>query len=103
MFYEWKVVANGKQPYAIARQDDQPMAFAGLQESYRWPGGTVSRTFAIITTDASPDVAQLHNRMPVILEPVDWPVWLGEVPGDPASLLHPAPAGTLRVWPIRKP
>jgi hypothetical protein len=36
--------------------------------------------------------------MPVILEPADWSAWLGEAPGDPASLLHPS-AGTLRTWP----
>jgi hypothetical protein len=34
------------------------------------------------------------------LEPADWPVWLGEATGDPASLLHPPPAGTLRIWPM---
>jgi putative SOS response-associated peptidase YedK len=36
-FYEWKVIEGGKQPYAIAREDGQPMAFAGLWESFRWP------------------------------------------------------------------
>ena len=41
-----------------------------------------------------------HDRMPVILEPPDWPVWLEDVPGDTATLLHPPPADTLRVWPI---
>ena len=60
----------------------------------------MTRSFTIITTDASPDVAEVHDRMPVILEPADWPVWLGETPGDPASLLHRSPAGTLRVWPV---
>ena len=97
-FYEWKVVENGKQPYAIARQDRQPMAFTGLWEGFRWADGTVTRSFAIITTAANADVAELHDRMPVILEPADWPVWLGEVEGDPGSLLHSPPAGTLRVW-----
>jgi putative SOS response-associated peptidase YedK len=38
--------------------------------------------------------------MPVILEPADWPVWLGEAPGAPASLLHPSLAGMLQVWPV---
>jgi putative SOS response-associated peptidase YedK len=98
VFYEWRVVANGKQPYAIARQDDEPMAFVALWEGFRWPDGNATRSFAIITTDANPDVAELHDRMPVILEPADWPVWLGE--GDPASLLHPSLAGTLCVWPV---
>jgi putative SOS response-associated peptidase YedK len=50
------------------------MAFAGLWEGYRSPDGAVARTFTIITTDASPDVAELHDRMPVILEPRDWRV-----------------------------
>jgi putative SOS response-associated peptidase YedK len=99
-FYEWRVVEGGKQPYAISRQDGQPMAFAGLWEGFRWPDGTVTRSFTIITTNASPDVAELHDRMPVILEPHDWPVWFREAPGDPASLLHPSSAGTLRFWPV---
>ena len=83
VFYERRVIANGKQPYAIARQDGEPMAFGGLWEGFRWPDGAVTRSFSIITTDASPGVAELHDRMPAILEPADWPVWLGE-PGNPA-------------------
>jgi putative SOS response-associated peptidase YedK len=58
----------------------------------------VTRSFAIIIMDASPDLAKRHDRMPVILAPADWQVWLGEAPSDPASLLHPSPAATLRVW-----
>ena len=100
VFYEWMVVANGKQPYAIDRQDQQPMAFAGLWEGFRWPDGTVTRSFAIITAAANAEIAELHDRMPVILEPADWPVWLGEAEGDPGSLLHPSPDGTLRTWPV---
>jgi hypothetical protein len=61
------------------------MAFAGLWEGFRWPDGNVTPSFTIITTDASADVAELHERMPVILEPDDWPVWLGETP----AILHP--------------
>ncbi len=100
LFYEWKVTEDDRQPYAIARQDGQPMAFAGLWEEYRFPDLRVLRTFAIITTAASAEMAELHDRMPVILEPADWPAWLGEVQADPASLLHPAPDATLRTWPV---
>ncbi len=82
-FYEWMVIEGGKQPYAIARQDGQPMAFAGIWAAYYDVADTVTRTFAIITTNAGTDVAALHNRMPVILEPADWPAWLGEVEGIP--------------------
>jgi putative SOS response-associated peptidase YedK len=68
-FYEWKPVEGGKQPYAIARINGQPMAFAGLWEGFKWPDGTVTRTFTIVTTYANEVVGELHDRMPVILEP----------------------------------
>jgi putative SOS response-associated peptidase YedK len=45
-------------------------------------------------------MAELHDRMPVILEQQDWPTWLGEVEGDSVALLRPAPDGLLRVWPV---
>ena len=101
-FYEWQAVDGGKQPYAIARQDGQPMAFAGLWEAFRWPDDTIQRTFTIVTTEANTDVSKLHNRMPVILEPPDWPAWLGEVEADPSSLLRPSRAGILRTWPVSR-
>jgi putative SOS response-associated peptidase YedK len=47
-FYEWKAIEAGKQPYAIARQDAQPMAFAGLWEGFKWTDGTVPETFTIL-------------------------------------------------------
>ena len=101
-FYEWKTVADGKQPYAIARTDGAPLAFAGLWEGWRDPAGEVLRTFTIATTAANEDMAQLHERMPVILEPAAWPVWMGEEVGDFAALLRPAPAGTVRLWPVSR-
>jgi putative SOS response-associated peptidase YedK len=99
-FYEWKVIEGGKQPYAIARQDGQPIAFAGLWESFRWPDQTVTRSFVIMTTTPNAEMAELHDRMPVILEQPDWPTWLGEAEGDHVALLRPAPDGLLRVWPV---
>jgi putative SOS response-associated peptidase YedK len=99
-FYEWQATEGGKQPYAIARQEGQPMAFAGLWEGFRWPDGTALRTFAIITTSANADMTGLHDRMPVILDQADWHAWLGETEGDRAALLRPAPDGTLQSWPV---
>jgi putative SOS response-associated peptidase YedK len=99
-FYEWQATEAGKQPYAIARLDGQLMALAGLWEGFRWASGEVTRTFTIITTDANVDVADVHNRMPVILEAGDWPAWLGESDGDPKDLLRRSPKRTLRVWPV---
>jgi putative SOS response-associated peptidase YedK len=101
-FYEWQAVADGKQPFAIARQDGQTIGFAGLWEGFRGPDRTITRSFTIVTTDAGSDVAALHERQPVVLEPADWPLWLGEVEGDRAALLHPSPPGTLRFWPVSR-
>ena len=101
-FYEWRTQQDGKQPFAIARQDGQPMAFAGLWEGWRSPDGEALRTYAILTTAANPVMARLHERMPVILEPADWPLWLGETEGDPLALLRAAPDDALRFWPVAR-
>ena len=98
-FYEWQAAPGGKQPYAIARADGQPMALAGLWESWRAPDGSLLRSYVILTTEASEALRALHERMPVILEPEDWPLWLGEVAGDYLALLRPSRAA-LRVWPV---
>jgi putative SOS response-associated peptidase YedK len=72
--------------------------FAGLWESFRWPIKTVTRSLTILTTTPNAEMAELHDRMPVILEEQDWPVWLGEDEGDYPALMSPAPDGLLRVW-----
>jgi putative SOS response-associated peptidase YedK len=101
-FYEWQAGPAGKTPYAIARADGDPLAFAGIWEGWRAPDGNILRSFAILTTAANAQMAVLHERMPVILEPADWPAWLGETDGDPASLLRPSTEGTLRLWQVDK-
>ena len=100
LFYEWKADGAAKQPFAIARADGRPLAFAGVWEGFRRPDGEITRTFAILTTAANADIAALHERSPVVLEQADWPPWLGEADGDPAALLHGPPNGTLRFWPV---
>ncbi len=52
------------------------------------------------TTHANALLAPIHNQMPVVIEPADWPVWLGAVEGDAAALLRPADEDVLRLWPI---
>jgi putative SOS response-associated peptidase YedK len=54
------------------------MALAGLWENWHSPAGEWIRSFAIITTTPNELCAEIHNRMPVILKPETWPVWLGE-------------------------
>jgi putative SOS response-associated peptidase YedK len=102
-FYEWKKVASGKQPSAIALADRGLMALAGLWENWRSPAGEWVRSFAIITTTPNDLCAELHNRMPVVLGPQVWPEWLGEEPTDLPrlqALLAPYPAEEMTCWPV---
>jgi putative SOS response-associated peptidase YedK len=100
VFYEWRTVGATKQPYAIARADEAPLAFGGIWEGWRSPDGEVVRTFAIITTAANREMSALHPRMPLVLEQSGWRLWLGEDAGDAAELLLPAVDGTLKAWPV---
>ena len=86
--------ATGKQPYAIALGDRGLMALAGLWENWKSPAGEWMRSFAIITTAPNELCARLHNRMPVILKPEAWPVWLREAAEASVlkELLRPIPS-----------
>jgi putative SOS response-associated peptidase YedK len=101
-FYEWRATPDGKIPHAIARADEDPLAFAGIWEGWRSADGDVLRSFAIITTEANAQMSALHSRMPVILEQADWSLWLGETDSGAEMLLRPAPEGILRIWPVDK-
>ena len=103
VYYEWRDDhPDGKTPFAVARVDGEPVTFAGIWEEWRSPEGEKLGTFATITTDANMLLAPIQDRMPVIIERAEWPVWLGEVGGDPSALLRPAPEGVLRFWPVDK-
>jgi putative SOS response-associated peptidase YedK len=89
-FYEWETLANGsKQPWIFEPVDERPLALAGI-----WNPGSCS----IVTTAAAEPVSRLHDRMPVIVEPVDWEAWLDHDAelGDLEPLLVPPPAAPLR-------
>jgi putative SOS response-associated peptidase YedK len=102
-FYEWKKLGpKTKQPYAIVLTDRSLMAFAGLWETWRSPANETIRSFTIVTTTPNELCGQLHNRMPVILPPENWPAWLGEEPTEPdrlKSMLVPY-MGEMICWPV---
>jgi putative SOS response-associated peptidase YedK len=102
VYYEWRDDRDGKTPFAVARVDGGPVVFGGIWEAWRSPEGEKLQTFATITTDANELLAPIQDRMPVIIERADWPVWLGEAEGDPAALLRPVPNDVLRVWQVDK-
>jgi putative SOS response-associated peptidase YedK len=66
-YYEWQGEGQEKTPYYIHPRDDQYIASAGLYDTWTTPAGEDLYTFTIITTEADPFMAKLHNRMPVIL------------------------------------
>ena len=101
-YYEWLDGPNGKVPFAVARLDGEPVVFGGMWEEWRSPEGENLRTFATITTAANRQLSVIQDRMPVIIERREWPLWLGEVEGDPKSLLRGAPEDVLRIWPVDK-
>jgi putative SOS response-associated peptidase YedK len=101
-FYEWRTEGKAKIPFAVAREDGQPMAAAGLWEGWRSPTGEVLRTYTILTTAACEALRHLHERMPVILEMPHWARWLAEEDGAPfaqdwTALMRPSEA-RFRVW-----
>jgi putative SOS response-associated peptidase YedK len=102
-FFEWKAIKGqtAKQPYAIAMKNGDPFGIGGIWESWRHPeSGEVVRTFCIITTIANELLAEIHNRMPVIIPRAAYTRWLANVEPDPRDLLVPYPAVEMRMWPI---
>lgn len=106
-FYEWQKEGGAtssknakKQPFLIHYRDNRPFAFAGLWES--WTGhvpakagaakcagentGLTIESCTIVTTSASPALSSLHDRMPVILEPSDYDLWLDPKVQDPTAV-----------------
>jgi len=90
-FYEWPTVgAKSKQPFLFRRQDKVPFAFAGLWERWVPPQGEVLETFTIVNIAANATMAPFHDRIPVILDPLDYAAGLD--PKIDARALVRAPA-----------
>ena len=103
-FYEWQRTNGAKQPFYIHMEDGRPFAFAGLWESWGRGGEGEIRTCTILTTGANAVVGEIHERMPVIVAPDAYDVWL-----DPASerdeltgLLAPYPEDEMEAYPVSR-
>ena len=106
-FYEWKREGAVRQPYRIVRTDGLPLALAGLWAGWRDPDTEqVRRTFTIVTTTPNGAIADLHDRMPVILEHGSWDRWLdngsGADPGELLAMLQPTDEVALRVYAVNR-
>ena len=97
-FYEWSAGPDGARlPWYITRADGQPMALGGLWQAW---GDMV--TCAVVTLQAGPNLRPIHDREPLILNPDQWPLWLGEAGHGAARLMQSTPAGALQAYRVSR-
>jgi putative SOS response-associated peptidase YedK len=102
-FYEWKKEGRHRQPFHIRLRDGRPFAFAGLWERWEGPEGGSIDSCTILTTTSNPLVAEIHDRIPVILAPQDYDLWLDPAVQEPdrlQPLLRPYPAEEMTAYPV---
>ena len=101
-FYEWKRVGKDKTPMRIKKVDGKIFAMAGIWNTYTRPDGVKVHSCAIITTSANKLVADIHDRMPVILNQVDQKVWLNQTSDTIAlkALLKPYPETEMEAYEV---
>lgn len=99
-FYEWKTVNGVKQPFYISLKSGEPMAFAGLWETWH-----DLQTCCVITTSANSLMEPIHDRMPVILSKDNWGAWLSPHEHQADNLLpmiRPCDAESMQAWPVSR-
>lgn len=102
-FYEWKKEQDGKTPMLIHLEGDELFAFAGLWESWESPEGEVVHSCTILTTQPNAVMADIHDRMPVILDKEAEKTWLDPNVQDPEllqKLIKPYEAEVLEVYEV---
>lgn len=100
-FYEWKRVGSKKQPFYIRLKSNEPFAFAGIWE--RWGENDELQTCAMLTTDANELMQPIHDRMPVLLPPDAYELWLDPEVEDITRIKHlfePYPAGEMEAYAV---
>ncbi len=102
-FYEWMRTGKAKLPYCFEVNDGELLAFAGLWDRWKDPSGNWVRTCTILTTTPNPVTSVVHDRMPVILDPDSYDLWLDPGTQDVAAaseLLKPYDARAMRSYPV---
>jgi putative SOS response-associated peptidase YedK len=102
-FYEWMRTAKAKQPYCFEVNDGELFAFAGLWDRWRDPNGNWIKSCTILTTTPNSVTSAVHDRMPVILDPASYDLWLDPGMQNVAAvsdLLKPYDARAMRCYPI---
>jgi putative SOS response-associated peptidase YedK len=102
-FYEWKQDGGRKRPYFVRPRTAGPTAFAGLWESWMGPNGEEMETACIVTTAANRTLRAIHDRMPAVIAPEAFDLWLDAAKVDAetaAALLAPAPEAQLTAYEV---
>jgi len=103
-FYEWKAAGGGqRQPFFARAKSGEPLALAGLWETWMGPNGEEVDTAVIITTRANRTLLPIHDRMPVIVPPAAFDLWLDCAHVDDraaSAVIAPAPDDTLEAYPV---
>jgi len=104
-FYEWQTVNRVKQPWYVSLRSGEPMAFAGLWETWHLKDGEPIETCCIITTAGNELMQPIHDRMPVILNPGQCAAWLSINEHNPDNLLpliNPHESESMQAWPVTR-
>ncbi|MBD3190744.1 MAG: hypothetical protein GF308_08870 [Candidatus Heimdallarchaeota archaeon] len=104
-FYEWETQFKGrKQPFFVRPKNDQPFALAGLWDRWEDPmGGTVIESCTILTTEANELLKPIHKRMPAIISPDNYDLWLNPTMNRPDRLnplLQPFESSAMIIYPV---
>jgi putative SOS response-associated peptidase YedK len=102
-FYEWAKTGTAKQPYCFEVGDGDLFAFAGLWDGWKNAEGQWIKTCSILTTTPNAVTSTVHDRMPVILDPGSYDLWLDPGMQNVAAiseLLKPYDARLMRCYPV---
>lgn len=91
-FYEWRGARGVREPFHIALAQGELFAMAGLWERWQPRDGAALESVAIVTTAATPSLAPLHDRMPLLVDPEGYDAWLDPSARDVAAVLARLPA-----------
>jgi putative SOS response-associated peptidase YedK len=96
-YYEWSVQGRAKTPFAFGLKNRRWFCLAGLWDTALIDGSEID-SFTILTTRPNEFTAGIHDRMPVILAPEDYALWLDPARGDPSRLFAPYPSDPMQTW-----
>jgi len=103
-YYEWRDEDGQRIPYTIRSANEQVLWIAGLYDAWTNADGTTTETYCVITTTPAPEIAHIHDRMPVLLQTrADQLRWIDRKERDLSTimpLLRPYPGERLTFWPV---